>query len=237
MKEGMVFEGDNTPDNLEDFLNSWEMLNYRRVEENLMIEAEIAREKGREKAAGKKKVDASKKRKDAPPAPPAPAAAAEAIPTTSEGSSKKRKTKEKASPSKALVFSLDEALARGNRLSTKTKDNEVEAIYKALDAGLSHVFPYKKHRLPGVIPLDRLHIAPDELKYCRIAKERFTQVSVLFILLTPVRSSCGIGCQPICLISLAVGMNLTILAIVIRLSKYTRDMDRFGRNQKSMEFP
>jgi hypothetical protein len=65
-------------------------------------------------------------------------------------------------------------LARAKKLSSKTKDDEVEAIYKTLDAGLSCLFPLKKHCLPGVIPSNRLHIAPDMLKYRRIAKERFS---------------------------------------------------------------
>lgn len=66
MKEVMVFEGKNSSGSLENFLHSWELLNYRRVEENVMIEAEIEREKtnleriDQKKAAGKKKVGPSR---------------------------------------------------------------------------------------------------------------------------------------------------------------------------------
>jgi hypothetical protein len=67
---------------------------------------------------------------------------------------------------------LDEALRRGNHLTTKTKENEVNAIYQALETGLLHAFLYKKQRLLGVIHSDKLHIAPDELKYRKIAKDR-----------------------------------------------------------------
>ena len=82
---------------------------------------------------------------------------------TSKGSKRKRKGKDKANPNKEINFTLDEALLRGNELTTKTKDNEMEAIYEALDARLSHAFLYRKHRLSSVILSDMLHIVPNEL--------------------------------------------------------------------------
>lgn len=63
------------------------------------------------------------------------------------GEGSRPKHKAKADPSKELVLSLDEALLRGNKLMTKTKDNEVDAIYTALESKLSHAFSYKKQRL------------------------------------------------------------------------------------------
>jgi hypothetical protein len=59
-------------------------------------------------------------------------------------------------------------------LSTKTKDDEVNAIYKALEEGLGNAFPYKKRRLPRVIPSEKLFIAPDKLKYRKIATARLS---------------------------------------------------------------
>ena len=99
-----------------------------------------------------------------------------AIVETGSPSKPKRKGKGKDDPNRVLKLTLDEALRRGNHLTTKTKDNEVNAIYQALETGLLHAFPYKKQRLPGVIPSDRFHIAPDELKYKKIAKDRLGQV-------------------------------------------------------------
>ncbi len=231
---GMTFSGDgNTSASLEDFITCWEELNENRMAENQKIEAALNKGKGPEIPAKRIKMQASKKKGAAAPDP---SSAPKAVPATSEGSSKKRQSKAKPK-SKTALLTLDDALARANKLSTKTKDDEVEAIYKALDAGLSRLFPYKKHRLPGVIHSDRLHIAPDTLKYRRIAKERLSQVSAPFIIRMLVWPFPGIGCQPICLQALVGGMNLTMPAIVIRSSKYTRDMDPSGRSRRFMLFP
>lgn len=63
------------------------------------------------------------------------------------------------------MYTLDKALLHGNKLTTKTKDNEVGVIYKALDSGLIITFPYRKWQIPRLIYSSKLHIVLDELKY------------------------------------------------------------------------
>ena len=171
----MTFEGEY-PETLDDFMNLWESLNAARISANEEVEAEIEAEKAaaQMKEKGKKKATPRKKR-----GAPGTGEEGDQEPAqeTGEGSKPKRKGKGKAAVGKELRLSLDDALSRGNRLSTKTKDDEVNAIYKALEEGLGHAFPYKKRRLPGVIPSEKLHIAPDELKYRKIATARLGQVN------------------------------------------------------------
>ena len=59
-----------------------------------------------------------------------------------------------------------------------TKENKVEAIFRALDAEPSYAFLYKKHHLLGHILFDRLHNAMYELKYYKITKEKLDQVTI-----------------------------------------------------------
>lgn len=66
---------------------------------------------------------------------------------------------------KELGYTLNEALVRGNKLMTKTKDNKVDVIYKALEAILMHAFFYTHRQIPRLIHSSKLHITPDELKY------------------------------------------------------------------------
>lgn len=161
---GMTFNG-ASPADVDEFMSSWAMLNQSRFDRN----AAIDRTTGPEKDKGKKKATPTRKKRDSPSVPTTLDKTAE---VTGEGSRSKKKTK----TSKELKLTLDEALLRGNKMSTKTPSIEVDAIYKALEAGLGYVFPYQKRRLPGVIPSSKLHIAPDELKYRKIAKERLGQV-------------------------------------------------------------
>jgi hypothetical protein len=204
---------------------------------NKKIEATLKRKKGLEILDRRIKMKTSKKKSaTTATAAPAPSLVPKVVRAIGEGSSKERKSKIE-EKSKPLLLSFDDALTRANKLSTNTKDDEVEAIYKVLNAGLSRLFPYSKHCFPSAILSDRLHIAPDTLKYRKIAKKRLSQVSVLFILCMLVRPFPSIGCQMICLQALPSGMNLTMPAIVIRSSKYTRDMDPSGRSQRSMQFP
>jgi len=168
----MIFEN-STPTDVDEFMALWGQLNAARINENMAVQAVLDKE-GLEKEKGKKKATAPRKRKSALGSGDGGDQETGEDPQAGEGSRPKRKPK--AVHGKELIFSLDEALSRGNRMSTKTKDIEIDAIYKALEAGLGHAFPYRKRRLPGVIPSERLHIAPDELKYRKIAKERLGQV-------------------------------------------------------------
>jgi len=80
--------------------------------------------------------------------------------------------------SNKVVLTLDEALVKGNKLITKTKENEVEVIYEALEHGLADAFPYKKTQIPGIIHSNRLHIASTKLKYKMISQDQLVQVCV-----------------------------------------------------------
>lgn len=177
-EHGMIFDEDS-PKDAEEFMTAWEVMHSNRVRSNqALLDAALT--------GKKKRASQPRKKKDAPDT----AIADDTFESGSqlqEGESSrpqrgkgkgKAKEKDKGDSSKReLVYSLDEALLRGNKLTTKTKAEEVDAVYKALDLGLAHAFPYRKRRLPGVIQSDRLHIAPDALKYRKMLKDRLGQVS------------------------------------------------------------
>jgi hypothetical protein len=87
-------------------------------------------------------------------------------------SSAPRKSKAKAKEADDVVLDIDEALGRGDKLSTKTRPQDIDKIYRALEIRLVDCFPYKKNRIPVAFHSDRLHIAPDSMKYRRILKSR-----------------------------------------------------------------
>jgi hypothetical protein len=95
------------------------------------------------------------------------------------------------SKAKAKEADIDEALRRGDKLSTKTRPQDIDKIYHALEIGLADCFPYKKNRIPGAFYSDCLHIAPDSMKYRRILKSRLEQV-------TPLN-------RPICIVLVYIG--------------------------------
>jgi hypothetical protein len=72
-----------------------------------------------------------------------------------------RKSKAKAKESDDVILDIDEALRRGDKLSTKTRVQDINKIYCALEIGLADCFLYKKSRIPGSFHSERLHIAPD----------------------------------------------------------------------------
>ena len=57
------------------------------------------------------------------------------------------------------------AILQANNLTTKMKPADVEAMYKSLEEGLGQCFPYGQDPLPCKIPVDKIHLAPDSLKY------------------------------------------------------------------------
>jgi hypothetical protein len=85
--------------------------------------------------------------------------------------------KAKAKESDDVILDIDEALKHGDKLSTKTRPQDIDKIYRALEIGLADCFPYKKNRIPGSFHSERLHIAPDSMKYRRILKSRLEQVT------------------------------------------------------------
>jgi hypothetical protein len=87
-------------------------------------------------------------------------------------SSALRKSKAKAKEADDVVLDIDKALRCGDKLSTKTRPQDIDKIYRAFKIGLADCFPYKKNKIPGAFHFNRLHIAPDSMKYRRILKSR-----------------------------------------------------------------
>ena len=71
---------------------------------------------------------------------------------------------------------LAAAIVQANNLMAKTKQADVEAMYKSLEDGLGQCFPYGKDPLPSKIPADRIHLDPDSLKYRVFVEKRKEQV-------------------------------------------------------------
>jgi hypothetical protein len=110
-------------------------------------------------------------------------------------SSAPKKSKAKAKEADDVVLDIDEALRREDKLSTKTRPQNIEKIYRALKIGLADCFPYKKNRISGAFHYNRIHIAPDSMKYRRILKSQLEQVTSLNCPLSIVFVC--IGWQPI----------------------------------------
>ena len=69
-------------------------------------------------------------------------------------------------------LTLAAAILQANNLTTKTKPADVEAMYKSLEEGLGQCFPYGQDPLPCKIPADKIHLAPDSLKYRVFVEKR-----------------------------------------------------------------
>jgi uncharacterized ferritin-like protein (DUF455 family) len=92
-------------------------------------------------------------------------------------SSTSRKSKSKPKESNDVILDIDKALRRRDKLSTKIRPHDVDKVYCALEIGLAECFPYKINRIPATFHSDRLHIAPDSMKYRKILKSHLEQVS------------------------------------------------------------
>jgi hypothetical protein len=88
-------------------------------------------------------------------------------------------SKAKAKEADDVVLDINKALRRGDKLSTKTRPQDINKIYRALEIGLADCFPYKKNKIPGAFHSDRLHIGPNSMKYRGILKSRLEQVTSL----------------------------------------------------------
>jgi hypothetical protein len=164
---GMVFDDGEFPESEEEMMGCWAQMTSVRLARN----AEIGAKKGK---AVKKKASA-----------PSSARRSEAESRTP------KKLKAKAKEADDVVLDIDEALRRGDKLSTKTRPQDIDKIYRALEIGLADCFPYKKNRIPGAFHSDRLHIAPDSMKYRRILKSQLEQV-------TPLN-------RPLCIVLVCIG--------------------------------
>jgi hypothetical protein len=135
---GMVFDKGKFPESEDEMMGCWAQMTSAR----LARIAEIGAKKGK---AIKKKASA-----------PSSAGGCEAE------SSTPRKSKAKPKEADDVILDIDEALRRGDKLSTKTRPQDIDKIYRALEIGLADCFPYKKNRIPGTFHSDRLHIAPTQ---------------------------------------------------------------------------
>ena len=104
---------------------------------------------------------------------------------TGESSRPKRKSTSASGERKASKakkgdgkLTLATAILQANNLTAKTKPADVEAIYKSLEEGLGQCFPYGQDPLPCKIPVDKIHLAPDSLKYRVFVEKRKDQVQL-----------------------------------------------------------
>ena len=67
---------------------------------------------------------------------------------------------------------LEAAILQANNLTAKTKLANVEAKYKSLEDRLGQCFPYGQDPLPCKISADKIHLAPDSLKYRIFVEKR-----------------------------------------------------------------
>jgi hypothetical protein len=113
----MIFDDGEFPESEDEMMKCWAQMNSARLARN----AEI----------GAKKDKAIKKKASAP----ASAGGGEA------DSSAPRKSKAKLKEADDVILDIDEALKRGDKLLTKTRPQDIDKIYHALEIGLADCFP------------------------------------------------------------------------------------------------
>ena len=82
-------------------------------------------------------------------------------------------------------------------MTAKTKPADVEAMYKSLEEGLGQCFPYGQDPLPCKIPADKIHLAPDSLKYRMFEEKRKDQVQLEAEALGTIRRKSELYCIPL----------------------------------------
>ena len=104
---------------------------------------------------------------------------------TGESSRPKRKSRSASGEGEALKAKkgdgnllLAAATLQANNLTAKTKPTDVEAMYKSLEEGLGQCFSYGQDPLPCKISTDRIHLAPDSLKYRVFVEKRKDQIQL-----------------------------------------------------------
>ena len=75
-------------------------------------------------------------------------------------------------------LTLAAAILQANNLTAKTKPADVEAMYKSLEEGLGQCFSYGQDPLACKISADKIHLAPDSLKYRVFVEKRKDQVQL-----------------------------------------------------------
>ena len=94
-------------------------------------------------------------------------------------------------------LTLATVIFQANNLTAKTKPADVEAMYKSLEGGLGQCFPYGQDPLPCKIPTDRIHLAPDSLKYLVFVEKRKEQVQLEREALGTIRRKLELYCVPL----------------------------------------
>ena len=94
-------------------------------------------------------------------------------------------------------LSLAAAILQANNLTAKTKPADVEAMYKSVEEGLGQCFPYGQDPLPCKISADRIHLAPNSLKYHEFVKKRKDQVQLEAEALCTIRRKPELYCIPL----------------------------------------
>ena len=126
--------------------------------------------------------------------------------TTATGESSRPKQKStsdkgerEASKAKKLdqKLSLAAAILQANNLTSKTKLSEVKAMYKSLEEGLGQCFPYGQDPLPCKIPTERIHLAPDSLKYRVFVEKCKEQVQLEHKALGTIHRKLELYCIPL----------------------------------------
>ena len=79
----------------------------------------------------------------------------------------------------------------------KTKQADVEAMYKSLEDGLGQCFPYGQDPLLSKIPADRIHLAPDSLKYRIFVEKRKEQDQLVAEALGTISRKPKLYCFPL----------------------------------------
>ena len=75
-------------------------------------------------------------------------------------------------------LTLTTAILQANNLTSKTKPSDVEAMYKSLEDRPRQCFLYGQDPLPCKISADKIHLAPDLLKYRIFVEKRKEQVQL-----------------------------------------------------------
>jgi hypothetical protein len=82
-------------------------------------------------------------------------------------------------------------------LSSKSKPTEVEAMYKTLEEGLGACFSYGQDPISHKISADRIHLAPDTMKYRTFIEKRKEQIQLEHTALGIIRKKPELYCVPL----------------------------------------
>ena len=94
-------------------------------------------------------------------------------------------------------LTLATAILQANNLTAKTEPADVEVMYKSLEEGLGQCFSYGQDPLPCKIPADKIHVAPDSLKYRVFVEKRKVQVQLEAEALGMIRRKPELYCVPL----------------------------------------